>query len=408
MKLRNQVLDEYRPFLTPEIINDLFQAASLLKNCKIVHVNSTREGGGVAEILSRMIPLTKALGLDVHWKVLQGTDAFFQCTKMFHNSLQGQQGVFPDAALLQAYEETTAKNAALLKDTLQNADIVFIHDPQPLALLAHFPDRKGKWIWRCHIDLSSPSKDAWQYLKNQIDRYDATIFSLKEFAQNLPHPTYFIPPSIDPLSEKNIELKQEEIQHTCNQLGIDINRSFILQVSRFDRFKDPLGVIEAYRLAKLEFPGLQLALAGSEAVDDPEGTVVLKEVKVRAKEDPDIHILLLPPASHRAINALQRRAAIILQKSLKEGFGLTVSEALWKSKPVIGGNAGGIRLQVIDQQTGFIIHTIQEAAHRIKFLLQNPDIGQKFGEKGKQLVREKFLMPRHLRDYLTVMAAHWH
>ncbi len=288
---------------------------------------------------------------------------------------------------------------------LSDADIVFIHDPQPLGLLSHFPNRKGKWIWRCHVDLSSPSEAAWKYLKKHVDLYDASIFSVKEYVQKLPCPVYVVPPSIDPFSEKNIELDQEEIQHVYHHFKIDMSRPVILQVSRFDRFKDPLGVIEAYQIAKKSHPDLQLVLAGSEAIDDPESEVVLKDVQMKAVGDQNIHVLLLPPSSHRIINALQRGADIVLQKSLKEGFGLTVSEALWKSKPVIGGNVGGIPLQIIDRQTGFLVHTPKETAKCITKLLRNQKLAKQFGDAGKKLVKDKFLITRQLMDYLTIMSA---
>lgn len=398
-------INSYKKILGSEVIDELSQLASFLKNKKIVHINSTKEGGGVAEILSQMVPLTRSLGLNVHWETIKGENNFFQCTKIFHNLLQGQSS-YLSTDLLHAYEETNQKNALALKNILEDADFVFIHDPQPLALLSHFPNRKGKWIWRCHIDLSSPSEFVWQYLKKFIDLYDGSVFSLKEFAQKLSHPIYFIPPSIDPLSEKNIELDSEEIQSIFHKHKIDPTRRSILQVSRFDRFKDPLGVIEAYNLAKINYPDLQLILAGGGAIDDPEGAEVLQEVQKKAANNLDIRILLLPPTAHRTINALQRGANIVLQKSLKEGFGLTVSEALWKSKPVIGGNTGGIKLQVIDAQTGFLVGSPQEAANRIAFLLQHPDFAQKLGKNGKKLVKNKFLIIRHLKDYLSVMAFH--
>lgn len=377
--------------------------ASAIKNAKIVHINSTKEGGGVAEILSKMMPLMKGIGLNVEWHVIQGEAVFFQCTKMFHNLLQGENDTLPSPSFLQVYEQTNKRNAAALKKTLQDADIVFIHDPQPLSLLSHFPHRKGKWIWRCHIDLSTPSEGIWSHLKKYVDLYDGSIFTMKEFAQKLSHPIYIIPPSIDPFSEKNIELDPKEIKNTITQLQIDNNRPYLLQVSRFDRFKDPLGVIEAYRFAKIKHPKLQLILVGGSASDDPEGDQVLKDTQENSKGDPNIHIIVLPSNSHRMINALQRGANIILQKSLREGFGLTVSEALWKSKPVIGGNTGGIRLQVIDGKTGFLVTTPQEAADRIEEFLQNPKLAQECGERGKELVKEKFLITRQLQDYLAVM-----
>ena len=333
------ILDEYKKIVGKEAIDQLLQLSQPLKGMKIVHVNSTRLGGGVAEILMKMVPLTQALGIDTRWEVLEGSFDFFQCTKSFHNGLQGNK-IFPSASQLQVFETLNGVNAERLKPILQEADIVIVHDPQPSLISNHFPNRKGKWIWRCHIDASKPFRPIWNYLKNFIVKFDATI-SLAAFSHPLPHPMFVIHPSIDPLSEKNIDLSPSEVKKVLDLFGIDGERPLLLQVSRYDRFKDPLGVIEAYRLVKKFNPTTQLVLAGSGAADDPEGEVILKDVKVAAEDDPNIHVLLLPPDSHRTINALQRGADIVLQKSLKEGFGLTVTEALWKGKPVIGGNVAG-------------------------------------------------------------------
>jgi len=282
------------------------------------------------------------------------------------------------------------------------ADIVIVHDPQPAALIPHFPDRRAKWVWRCHIDASRPFRPVWKYLREFVHRYDASIFSLAAFARRLPHPVYLIAPSIDPLHEKNVELDQGEIEATYSQFQVDPKRPIILQVSRFDRFKDPLGVIQSYKTAKHFLPSLQLILAGGEASDDPEGEVVLDEVRVASGDDPDIKVLLLPGDAHRTINALQRCADIVLQKSLREGFGLTVTEAMWKRKPVIGGDTGGIRIQVINHHTGFTVNSPEGAALRIRYLLQNRDILTQMGEKAREFVRENFLITRHLREYLTL------
>ncbi|MDR3623727.1 MAG: glycosyltransferase [Chlamydiales bacterium] len=397
------ILDPYKALLGPELIDQLYQISSLLKNIKVLHINSTKLGGGVAEILGKMVPFMNACGLDTKWEIFEGDPLVFQCTKQFHNLLQGKNASMPGLSMLHAYEEANAKNAERLKPLLEESDIVFIHDPQPLGLLQHTTQRKGKWIWRCHVETSEPSRRAWQYLKKYISDYDATIFSLEDFTHALPHPIYLVTPSIDPLSEKNIELDDAEVTSVYNNFGIDNKRPTLLQVSRFDRFKDPIGVIEAFRLARKFHSNLQLVLAGGEATDDPEGEIILNEVKQVANGDPDIHILLLPADAHRAINALQRGATIILQKSLKEGFGLTVTEALWKAKPVIGGNTGGIRLQIINHHTGFLVNTPEGAAHRIRYLLQYPDIAKELGINGKRFVKEQFLITRHLREYLTLM-----
>lgn len=392
----------YKSLLSPEEFSALLHMAEGLKGKKIIHVNSTKEGGGVAELLSSLVSLSQELGLDMEWTTIQGNEAFFNCTKKFHNLLQGEDNFQPAPALLACYENTNKENAKALQNVLQNADFVFIHDPQPLALIQHFPERKGKWVWRCHIDLSSPSKETWDYLKPWAGLYDAAVFSMAEFAEPLPCPTFIIPPGIDPFSEKNNALATQEIELTCRDLNIE-NRPFLLQVSRFDKWKDPLGVIQAFQIAKIEHPDLQLVLAGSGASDDPEGQTVFREVEKAAANDPAIRVLLLPPTSHKIINALQRGAAIVLQKSLKEGFGLTVAEALWKSKPVIGGNCGGIRLQIVDHRSGLLVQSISETVKAISFLLQYPEKAAEYGEKGRELVKERFLISRLLRDDLSIL-----
>lgn len=397
-------IDLYRDVAGEDVIDHLWQLAELLKGRRVVHVNSTRVGGGVAEILMKLVPLKQELGLDVSWEVITGDADFYKCTKGFHNALQGQRVDVPES-LLNNYEEVNAANAEKLRDVLQDADMVFIHDPQPLPLLKHFPDRKGKWIWRCHIDVSRPNRVIWRYLKNFAAEYDASIFSLADFAQILPHTQYLIPPSIDPLSDKNKELSEETIAEVREQFGLDPERPLMLQVSRFDRFKDPIGVIEAYRLVNKFIPSVQLVLAGGSATDDPEGEAVLAEVRKAANNDPDVHILLLPADSHETINALQRAADVVLQKSVKEGFGLTVTEGLWKGRPVIGGNTGGIRLQVVNHHTGFLVDTPEGAALRTRYLLSHPDLRKHMGMKAKEFVRQNFLLTRHLREYLTLIVA---
>lgn len=401
-----EYLERYRTIVGDAEIRHLQQLARPLRGIRAVHVNSTREGGGVAEILHCLVPLKRALGLEATWEVIDGNPDFFECTKKMHNALQGNLTAIP-AAMLKEYEETNRGNFERLEDVLKEADIVFIHDPQPAPLLRFCENRRGKWIWRCHIDVSRPYRPVWKYLRNFVSSYDASIWSLSSFAQVLPHPLYLIPPSIDPLSEKNIDLDPPELEEAREKWGLDPDRPVITQVSRFDRFKDPLGVIEAYRLAK-KFTPLQLVLAGSGASDDPEGAEVLEEVRAAQGEDPDIHTLLLPPDAHRSINALQRLSHIVLQKSLREGFGLTVTEAMWKEKPVLGGDTGGIRIQVFNHHTGFLVNTPEGAALRIRYLLRHRDRLREMGMKAKEFVRENFLITRHLREYLTLMIAVTH
>lgn len=402
--MTHEILQKYIPIVGEDIIHQLIQLSASLKNFKIVHINSTKEGGGVAEILAKMVPLSQALGLNTSWEVIEGDNDFFHCTKSFHNGLQGDQLIL-SLDQLRHYKRTNEENAARLQATLVDADIVIIHDPQPLSLIDHTPKGNAKWIWRCHIDASRPHPPIWSYLEQFVRKYDAAIFSLAAFAQPLPLPTYIIAPSIDPLSEKNMELNQKEIRAPFDLFGIDPSRPTLLQVSRFDRFKDPLGVIESYKLAKKFHPELQLVFAGALAGDDPEGEEVLAEILRNKGDDPDIFILKLPSDANLTINALQRAATVVLQKSLKEGFGLTVTEALWKAKPVIGGNVGGIRLQIVDHQTGFLVNTPEGASNRIRYYLHNSDEAKAIGSRGRTFVREKFLITRHLRDYLSLFAS---
>ncbi|OFW60074.1 MAG: glycosyl transferase family 1 [Actinobacteria bacterium RBG_16_64_13] len=404
---KTSLLDRYAAHAGTDAVEQLRQLAEPLRGLKVVHVNSTRKGGGVAEILESVVPLMQELGLDATWEVIEGNDAFFACTKSFHNALQGKALRIPEK-LLKAYETVNADNAERLRPILEDAGVVFVHDPQPAPLLGYLPNRRGKWIWRCHIDVSHPYRPVWKYLRSFVMPYDASIFSLDAFVQPMPHPVFLIPPSIDPLREKNLPLAPERVSRVLDKFGIDPNRPLVVQVSRFDRFKDPLGVIQAYRLAKGFVPGLQLVLAGGTAADDPEGEMVLREVRGAANGDPDIHILSSGHHSERTINALQTAADIVLQKSLREGFGLTVTEAMWKGKPVIGGNTGGIRLQLLNHRTGFLVDTPEGAALRIRYLLSERDrIGQ-IGQNARELVRQNFLVTRHLREYLTLIVALTH
>jgi trehalose synthase len=373
----------------------LQKLGNALKDQTFLHINSTKEGGGVAEILQRMLPLLQQLGVEVRWEVLEGDAQFFDMTKKVHNSLQGNYEVITGDMWKHHYE---INKAAAQKIDL-DADAVMIHDPQPAPLIEF---RKGGiWIWRCHIDVSRPQKETRDSLIRYCKKYDGGVFSVSKFAMALPMDEFIIPPSIDPISDKNRDLTKEEICETLEKFQIPADRPMLLQVSRFDRFKDPIGVIETYRLVK-KYNDCILVLAGSPATDDPEGELVLKEVKECAADDPDIHILLLPPFSDKDINALQRGATVILQKSLKEGFGLTVSEAMWKSKPVIGGAVGGIPLQIMHGVTGFLVHSVEGAAFRTRQLFNNPAMSKRMGEKGKEYVRNNFLITRQMRDYLSI------
>lgn len=399
----SEMLQQYAAVSSESAIDHLRQLARPLSGLRIVHVNSTREGGGVAEILHKLIPLKQALGIEAAWETIEGPLDFYRCTKAFHNALQGNP-VSPSQAEIAAYEEANRAFAEARRDLLESADAVFIHDPQPAPLARLTPARRGKWVWRCHIDASRPHHPVWTYLRGWVDGYDASIFSLPQFSRRLPHPKFIVAPSIDPFSEKNIELEAAELEAVRARFGLDPQRPLLVQVSRFDRFKDPLGVIAAYKLAR-RFQPLQLVLAGGGASDDPEGAAVYEEVLAAAQGDPDIHVLLLPPDAHRTINALQRVADIVVQKSIREGFGLTVAEGMWKEKPVIGGDVGGIRLQVVDHFTGFRVRTPEGAALRIRYLLSRPDERRRMGERAQRHIRENFLLTRHLREYLALIHA---
>jgi trehalose synthase len=360
-----------------------------------LNVNSTREGGGVAEILQRMIPILGDLGINARWEVIEGDARFFDITKKIHNALQGYREEITEDMWRYHFEV----NRANVERLDLEADAVLIHDPQPLPLIEG--RRTGVWVWRCHIDVSNPQRDVCDYLAGYWEKYDAAVFSVAKFARALPINEFIVSPSIDPISEKNRELTDGEIEETLNKFNIPNDRPIILQVSRFDRFKDPIGVIKAYIIAR-KYNDCILVLAGSPAADDPEGQAVLNEVKEYAGNDSDIYILLLPPFSDKDINALQRAATIVLQKSLKEGFGLTVSEAMWKGKPVIGGAVGGIPLQIIHGVTGFLVHSVEGTAFRIRQILNNPEMAKNLGKDAKEYVRKNFLITRQIREYLSL------
>ncbi|HOD77685.1 MAG TPA: glycosyltransferase [Syntrophorhabdus sp.] len=361
-----------------------------------LHVNSTKAGGGVAEILHRMMPILQGLGIRARWEVIEGDEQFFDITKKIHNALQGNREIITKK-MWQHHFDVNEKNMATIQ--LDEVDAALIHDPQPAPLIEF--KKSGKWIWRCHIDVSNPMKEVRDHLFQYCKKYDAAVFSVARFAKAMGVDEFIIPPSIDPLSDKNRDLTEEEVRETAEKLSLPLDRPIILQVSRFDRFKDPTGVIEAYRMVK-RYNDCVLVLAGSPATDDPEGAAVLALVKEFASSDPDIHILLLPPFSDKDINALQRMATVVLQKSLKEGFGLTVTEAMWKGKPVIGGAVGGIPLQVIHGVTGFLVHSVEGAAFRIRQFLNNPEMAKRMGERGKEHIRQHFLITRQIRDYLSI------
>lgn len=396
-------LDDYRGVVGPEVVSELVQLADRVSHRRLKHVNSTAVGGGVAELLTRLVPLFQELGIDTTWDVIKGNDAFFAVTKAFHNALHGG-GESITKEMFDVFHETTEMN---LRDLGDMGDFVVIHDPQPAGLIARKDEAGGHWLWRCHIDVSTPNAAVWGFLEPFVERYDGSIFSMPEFAKGLKIPQFLVPPSIDPLSDKNRELTRDEITTVLEKHGLDPERPILTQISRFDRLKDPVGVIQAYRMVKRRYD-CQLVLAGGGATDDPEGEQVLAEVRQAAGDDPDIHVLLLPPFSDLEINALVRGSTIIFQKSLKEGFGLTVTEALWKRRPVIGGSVGGIKLQLLNGVTGFLVHSPEGAANRAIELLGDETLRQTIGNNGHEHVRENFLTTRHVRDYLLLMLAMEH
>jgi trehalose synthase len=390
-------LAEYARLLGEGEIEELRALAKPLQGRSIEMINSTAVGGGVAEILTRLLPLSEELGLNMKWDVLTAGEDFFEVTKAFHNALHGEpyHATARDFEIFRHYNERNRTRLPL------DAEFVVIHDPQPVALIEAREENGNHWVWRCHIDLSHPNQAVWDFLEPYVSRYDGSMFSAPEFAQKLPIPQYLFYPAIDPLSEKNCELEPAFIADVLARYQIDPQRTILTQISRFDRLKDPVGVIRAYRIVKRYFD-CQLVLAGGGAPDDPEGAVVLKEVLREAENDPDIKVLELPASAPLEVNALQRASTIVIQKSLREGFGLTVSEALWKKKPVVASAVGGIPTQVIHKQTGLLAHSVEGTAYQIRFLLSHPEIAARLGESGHQHVKENFLITQKLKRYLTL------
>ena len=396
-------LDDYGALVGGEVIDELRLLAERVSHRRLHHINSTAVGGGVAELLTRLVPLFRELGIATSWDVIKGNQAFFAVTKAFHNALHGDGAPVTDE-MFDVFREATALNVA---DVGPLGDFVVVHDPQPVGLVARKPEHGGHWLWRCHIDVSTPDAAVWAFLKPYVEQYDASIFSTPAFAQRLAIPQFMMTPSIDPLSDKNRDMSATEIAAVLEKYALDPGRPIITQISRFDRLKDPLGVIAAYRLVKRRCD-CQLVLAGGGATDDPEGKEVLDEVRNTADGDPDIHVLPLPPFSDLDINGLVRGSTIIMQKSLKEGFGLTVTEALWKRRPVIGGSVGGIKLQLLNGITGFLVHSPEGAATRAIELLGDEHLRRTIADNGHEHVRANFLTTRHLRDYLLLMLAMEH
>jgi trehalose synthase len=398
-------LDDYREPAGDEAVDRLLELARPFRGARVLHLNSTAFGGGVAELLFTHLGILLDLGVDATWQVLEGSDDFFSVTKFVHNGMQGADVPWTED-MAQIYLDRVRANAAEIAD---DYDVVFVHDPQPAAVLACKEtngDRRGTWIWRCHIDVSEPNVDIWEFFAQYVNRYDAAVFTAQDYAQpNLQGPRLaFIPPSIDPLSTKNASLGDDTVHEVLRRYGIDPDRPIVTQVSRFDPWKDPIGVIDAFRIARKERPGLQLVMIGSMAHDDPEGWHYLQATQDHRENDPDIHLLTnFQEVGNLEVNAFQRASTIVLQKSIREGFGLTVAEAMWKSRPVIGGDTGGIRLQIEDGRSGFLVGTVEACAERIVQLLGDEDLRARMGTEARERVRTEFLTLRQLAEYLDLM-----
>lgn len=399
----NRSLSDYHSIISRDLMAEIKELAEPLKGKRVCHINATSFGGGVAEILYCLVPLMNDVGLESDWLVMFGKDEFFNVTKAMHNTLQGDpREITPDEQ--QTFERYNVLNAGGL---VNEYDYIIIHDGQPAGIRAHAQvNSDAKWIWRCHIDLSTPNPQVLDWLfPKYIADYDLSVFHMAQYIPPggvAPNPVV-MPPAIDALAPKNMALSGEDAAYIVDQFGLDVERPMLLQVSRFDPWKDPLGVIDAYRIVKKQHPGVQLALVGSMATDDPEGMEYYERTLAHADGDPDIYILSnLDNVGGVEVNAFQIHADVVLQKSIKEGFGLTVTEALWKGRPTIAGNVGGIPLQIVDGETGYLVSSVEECADRILRVLDDPDAAGEMARRGKQYVRHDFLMPRLLRDWLGI------
>jgi trehalose synthase len=393
-------LADYTHICGRELIEEIRELAEPLRGRRIVHVSATAFGGGVSEILYTLVPLMRDVGLDCEWQVIYGREEFFNATKLMHNALQGNPQDL-DEEQWHTWEQYNEMNA---RELAGGWDVCVIHDPQPAGLYRLVPEKAKGWVWRCHIDLSTPNPHTIERLLPYIADYPETLFHMHEYVPSGTRgQVNVVPPAIDPLMPKNMALSPEDACYVCEQFGIDVDRPLICQVSRFDPWKDPLGVIDAYRIVKQTVPEVQLALVGSMASDDPEGWDFFNATIAHAGGDPDVHILNnFNNVGAIEVNAFQSHADVVVQKSIREGFGLTVSEAIWKARPFIGGNVGGIPLQVEDSVTGFLVDTVEQCAQRALELLCDPALGKALGRRGKEHVRKHFLTPRYLRDYLRI------
>jgi trehalose synthase len=389
-------LEQYEPLIGAATVERIAAKVDFVRTMRIAHISSTFYGGGVTELLTPLTLMMNATGIETDWHLIQGTPGFFGCTKKLHNTLQGESVAFSDAERT-IYEQVVFENAMRLH--LDDCDAIIVHDPQPLPLITHFPDREMPWLWQCHIDLSSPYAQVWTYLRRFVEQYNAAIFSLPEYGQQLDIDQRFVTPAIDPFSAKNRELSDREIGEFLRNYKIPVDRPLVTQISRFDRWKDPIGVIEAFRKAR-EQVDCTLVLIGNNASDDPEGGKILETIESVADEG----IIVLSVDDPTLVNALQRSAAVVLQKSTREGFGLTVTEAMWKGAAVVGGDVGGIRHQIKNEWNGFLVNTPDEAAARIVQLLKDPGLRDRIGSRARESVRQKFLMSRLLEDWVDLLS----
>jgi trehalose synthase len=399
-------LGDYVEVVGEETVAEIRALAEPLRGARILHINATPYGGGVAELLATHVPLLRSLGMDAEWQVMQGSDEFFAITKQVHNALQGAE-IEWTPTMQRTYLERTLDNALALEDSW---DFVVAHDPQPAAILSFLRDSPmtrspTRWIWRCHIDLTAANANVWEFFRPFVEQHHASVWTMPEFVPSSLDMDHVVhaPPCIDPLSVKNLELPMPFCTEITKQYGIDPSRPIMCQVSRYDPWKDPVGVIEAFRLVREQVPDAQLVLAGSMATDDPEGFRVWEQTEEARGGDRDIHLLSnLHQVGNVQINAFQRVAHVTVQKSLREGFGLTVSEALWKGRPVVGGRAGGIKLQIRDGQDGYLVESIEECAKRVIDLMSDPNGADTMGAQGREHVRENFLSTRELTDWLRL------
>lgn len=402
VELEDRHLEDYRSIVGDEVLAEIEELAAPLREAHIVNVNATSYGGGVAEILHALVPLMRDVGIDVEWQTISGAKAFFDVTKTFHNGLQGMD-VALTKKMKEIWQRYNEENARAFEGTY---DVAVVHDPQPAGLVAFDPPAQvGHWVWRSHIDTSDPTPAFWDFLVPYIQAYAVAIFTLEAYAGPGmdPERLVFITPTIDPLKPKNQPLSRDKARDIVAEFGPDMNRPLITQVSRYDPWKDPIGVIDAYRIVKQDIPEVQLALVGAMATDDPEGWAYLERTIRHAGDDYDIYI----PHNYRGVDgfivgAFQTASDVIVQKSKREGFGLTVTEGLWHGRPVVGGAVGGIRLQIVDGENGFLVSSVKACAEKIHYLLTHPDEADAMGRAGRERVRERYLITRHLADYLRL------